>query len=305
MIQIYNFIVIFSFFFLMTDPTSLASLLSSSLSSLLPHLPARKHGAVSSALGLVLTEVRARERLGVSNLPSTHSSVSTTVSGMSTGNGSNGMDVQRGNGNGGGNSSGWMDTIGKMQRESNADRYFVVLKMACETKVPKVMEGVLDCVQKLVAYGYLRGESAVDRTQYPLDGAGKDSVEPDISNTNGRSRKLIDIIVETVYDSSSYQDDGVQLQVIKVLLTIVTSNTCQVHEHNLMLAIRACYHIHLTSFNLINRTTAKASLTQMLNILFQNMDVATSEYELSLERALQQERTDRQGSNISVERNGS
>jgi brefeldin A-inhibited guanine nucleotide-exchange protein len=68
-------------------------------------------------------------------------------------------------------------------------------------------------------------------------------------------------------------------QVIKALLTAVTGNTCEVHEHSLMLAVRACYHIHLSSRSQINRTTAKATLTQMLNIIFQNMEAATQEYE--------------------------
>jgi brefeldin A-inhibited guanine nucleotide-exchange protein len=39
------------------------------------------------------------------------------------------------------------------------DRYFVPLRLACECKVPKIMEVALHCIQKIIAYGYVRGKS--------------------------------------------------------------------------------------------------------------------------------------------------
>ena len=57
--------------------------------------------------------------------------------------------------------------------------------------------------------------------------------------------------------------------VIKALLTAVTSNTCAVHGGSLLHAVRACYTIALKSRNVINRSTAKAALTQIVNIVFQ------------------------------------
>lgn len=90
----------------------------------------------------------------------------------------------------------------------NADRYFLPFKLACESKTGKIMEVALDYVQKLVAYQYLRGDSAIDRTQYPLDSAVREPEE-----TGKHPRKLIDIILETVYECSTFQDDNVQLQV--------------------------------------------------------------------------------------------
>jgi brefeldin A-inhibited guanine nucleotide-exchange protein len=46
-----------------------------------------------------------------------------------------------------------------------------------------------------------------------------------------------------------------------------------VHEASLLLSIRACFHIHLISKNLINKTTAKAALTQMLSVINQRMEI--------------------------------
>ena len=44
------------------------------------------------------------------------------------------------------------------------------------------------------------------------------------------------------------------------------------HEASLLLAVRACFHIHLISKNNINKTTAKAALTQMLSVVNQRME---------------------------------
>lgn len=67
-------------------------------------------------------------------------------------------------------------------------------------------------------------------------------------------------------------DDGIQLQIIKALLTIVTSQSCPVHESSILLVVRTCYNIYLGSKNLVNQTTAKATLTQMLNVIFSRME---------------------------------
>ncbi|CAB1317567.1 unnamed protein product [Coregonus sp. 'balchen'] len=79
---------------------------------------------------------------------------------------------------------------------------------------------------KLIAYGHLTG-NAPDNT------------------TPGK--RLIDRIIETICGcfQGPQTDEGIQLQIIK--------------------AVRTCYNIYLASKNLINQTTAKATLTQMLN----------------------------------------
>lgn len=58
----------------------------------------------------------------------------------------------------------------------------------------------------------------------------------------------------------------------QALLTAVTSSTCEIHEGTLLQAVRAVYNIYLASKNLINQTTAKATLTQMISLVFQRME---------------------------------
>ena len=119
---------------------------------------------------------------------------------------------------------------------------FHPLQLACESRSSRLMTVALDCLQKLIAYGYLRGEQQINE------------------------------VVETICRCNNHPDDNVQLQVIKALLTAVTCTTCDVHGTSLLLAVRACYHIHLVSKNAVNKATAKATLTQMLNIVFQRME---------------------------------
>lgn len=72
-------------------------------------------------------------------------------------------------------------------------------------------------------------------------------------------------------------NEQVQLQVIKALHTAISSTTVKVQEQSLLAAIRSCYHICLVSKNQVNKNSAKATLKQMLNIIFQRMEKVQSE----------------------------
>ncbi|XP_075439890.1 brefeldin A-inhibited guanine nucleotide-exchange protein 1 isoform X2 [Ascaphus truei] len=134
-----------------------------------------------------------------------------------------------------------------------ADKYFLPFELACQSKCPRIVSTSLDCLQKLIAYGHLTGNA------------------PD-STTPGK--KLIDRIIETICGcfQGPQTDEGVQLQIIKALLTAVTSQQIEIHEGTVLQAVRTCYNIYLASKNLINQTTAKATLTQMLNVIFARME---------------------------------
>ncbi|XP_067108829.1 brefeldin A-inhibited guanine nucleotide-exchange protein 1-like [Osmerus mordax] len=134
-----------------------------------------------------------------------------------------------------------------------ADKYFLPFELACQSKCPRIVITSLDCLQKLIAYGHLTG-NAPDNT------------------TPGK--RLIDRIIETICGcfQGPQTDEGVQLQIIKALLTAVTSQHIEIHEGTVLQPVRTCYNIYLASKNLINQTTAKATLTQMLNVIFARME---------------------------------
>ncbi|KAJ3056406.1 Brefeldin A-inhibited guanine nucleotide-exchange protein 2 [Rhizophlyctis rosea] len=85
---------------------------------------------------------------------------------------------------------------------------------------------------------------------------------------------LIDEIVHTVCTSftSVQSDEPVHLQVLKVLLTIVTSTVCEIHEVTLLKVVQTCFNIHQQTRNQTHKMTAKASLTQMINLVFSRME---------------------------------
>ncbi|XP_038606683.1 brefeldin A-inhibited guanine nucleotide-exchange protein 2 [Tachyglossus aculeatus] len=150
-----------------------------------------------------------------------------------------------------------------------ADKYFLPFELACQSKSPRVVSTSLDCLQKLIAYGHITGNA-------PDSGA--------------LGKRLIDRIVETVCNcfQGPQTDEGVQLQIIKALLTAVTSPHIEIHEGTILQTVRTCYNIYLASKNLINQTTAKATLTQMLNVIFTRMENQAIQESRDLEKSIQQ-----------------
>ncbi|XP_053209714.1 brefeldin A-inhibited guanine nucleotide-exchange protein 1-like [Panonychus citri] len=135
----------------------------------------------------------------------------------------------------------------------DAEKYFHPLELSCGSKSARIVTIALDCIQKLIAYGHITGNTQDPRNPEKL---------------------LIDVIVDTICSCfhGPATDEGVQLQIIKALLTVVSSQYCQVHEGSVLLAVKTCYNIYIGSKNLINQTTAKATLTQMLNVIFRRME---------------------------------
>lgn len=58
----------------------------------------------------------------------------------------------------------------------------------------------------------------------------------------------------------------------QALLTVITSQYVSVHEGTVLVAVRTCYNIFLASRDMNNQVTAKAALTQMINIIFTRME---------------------------------
>uniref|UniRef100_A0A8V5H642 Uncharacterized protein n=1 Tax=Melopsittacus undulatus TaxID=13146 RepID=A0A8V5H642_MELUD len=150
-----------------------------------------------------------------------------------------------------------------------ADKYFLPFELACQSKSPRIVSTSLDCLQKLIAYGHITGNAP-------------DSGAP--------GKRLIDRIVETICNcfQGPQTDEGVQLQIIKALLTAVTSPYIEIHEGTILQTVRTCYNIYLASKNLINQTTAKATLTQMLNVIFTRMENQAIQESREVEKMSQQ-----------------
>ncbi|CAN0824546.1 Brefeldin A-inhibited guanine nucleotide-exchange protein 2 [Linum grandiflorum] len=126
---------------------------------------------------------------------------------------------------------------------------------ACGTGVLKIVDPAIDCVQKLIAHGYLRGEA---------DPAG------------GPEAELLARLIGSVCKCYDIGDDAIELSVLKALLSSVTSVSLRIHGDCLLQIVRTCYDTYLGSKNVVNQTTAKASLIQMLVIVFRRMEADSS-----------------------------
>ena len=191
------------------------------------------------------------------------------------------------------------------ESQENADRFFSVFKLAFDSKQPELMEIALGAVHILIQRGHLLGKgtlhigdtggsstnlSQMDDPEAAPAGDGPKEGEPapqgrqrrvSVSKRPSMQRRDIDYIIESVTKCSEVSDDGVHLQTLKVLLTTVTSMSCEVHEASLLLAIQACFHVHLVSKNPVNKMTAKAALTQMVSSINAKMELVSGKEDFS------------------------
>lgn len=157
----------------------------------------------------------------------------------------------------------------------SANKYFRVMKLALDTKIPRLTEHILYHVQKLVAHGLMDGN-------HPDDCLYTDEERPKSNGT--LPRKLIDAIVDEVCKCTAERDQQVQLQVVRALLTIVATSTTEVHERSLLKVMSSLYYIHIASTNPVNQNTAKASLIQMISIVFKKMEQHAGEFAESIKK---------------------
>jgi brefeldin A-inhibited guanine nucleotide-exchange protein len=162
-------------------------------------------------------------------------------------------------------------TVGASPRNKNADKHFPLLQAICESKEPRLVDLALSCIHVLIERGYLQGKTSAQGDSSSSE--RKDETAAAGGTTTTTQRTLIDLIIETVTKCSEINDDNVHVQAIKVLLTAITSSHCEVHDASLLLAIQACFHVHLVSRNQINKITAKAALTQMVSNTIARMEV--------------------------------
>ncbi|CAN8254084.1 unnamed protein product [Cochlearia groenlandica] len=138
---------------------------------------------------------------------------------------------------------------------ADCELIFSPLINACGTGLAKIVEPAIDCIQKLIAHGYIRGES---------DPSG------------GAESILLYKLIESVCKCHDLGDESIELPVIKTLLSAINSISLRIHGDCLLLIVRTCYDIYLGSKNVVNQTTAKASLIQILVIVFRRMEADSS-----------------------------
>lgn len=184
----------------------------------------------------------------------------------------------------------------------------VPIRLAMASRSPKIIDATLASVQKLIAHGLLRGDADLPPPAR-ADAAGEEKAAPSVTDsepsasppepepmsTPERRSSGDDLarastsvsrentrrvkadahaaeLVELVCAASDVPDETVELQMLKCLLTAVSSSTFRVRARALLRVVRACVNAYLGSASEVNQTTAKASLTQMLAVVFHRLE---------------------------------
>ncbi|KAG8096799.1 hypothetical protein GUJ93_ZPchr0013g36336 [Zizania palustris] len=119
----------------------------------------------------------------------------------------------------------------------------------------KLAEAALELLHRLIAHSYIHGEA-------------DPSADP--------SAQLVASLLDAACNALHLDDEHIELLLLKTLLSAVTSTSVCLHGDCLLRAVRACYDMYLGSRSVVNQATAKASLVQMLVIVFRRMEADSS-----------------------------
>eukprot|EP00775_Hariotina_reticulata_P008270 gene8270-8458_t len=160
-----------------------------------------------------------------------------------------------------------------------------VLQLAVDTSRPNIVEVSLDLIHKLIAFRqvapwYLQGAAhhvLMDRHDIEHADTRHRKAEAAEGASSSAAPQLTPqaLAVQLICHCDEVPDEGVEVLVLRGLLTATTSLTFTLHGQALLLAVRTCYNIHLMTRSEVNQTTAKATLTQMLNVVFQRMEAGS------------------------------
>ncbi|KAK7207757.1 hypothetical protein BZA70DRAFT_265101 [Myxozyma melibiosi] len=150
---------------------------------------------------------------------------------------------------------------------------FEPLRLASAANNNDIRVIALDTWAKLFSFSYL---SDVPMTE-PAPADVDDAIAPVPAPRTG---KLIDQAVEVVCDcfTGDNTDERVELQIIKALMAAVLNEKLVVHGAALLKAIRQTYNIFILSRSNANQAVAQATLTQMVNVIFDRVKSRVKEH---------------------------
>ncbi|SCU96891.1 LAFA_0G08658g1_1 [Lachancea sp. 'fantastica'] len=147
---------------------------------------------------------------------------------------------------------------------------FEPLRLCCRTKSTHIMLSALDCLSKLFSFQALDGNTMVNPPNSMAANDQSDAVNSGI--TPPPKQRLIDAAIDTVTDCFEGEgtDPRVELQVLRALASCILTDASVTicHGQPLLKAIRQIYNIFIYSLNSSNQGIAQATLTQIVNLVF-------------------------------------
>lgn len=132
------------------------------------------------------------------------------------------------------------------------------LRLVCTQTTNNDLKVVaLDCIGKLFSFSFLEDPELPE-------------VDPESGITPPPQLPMMDRVIKTVCDcfNGENTDPKVELQIIKALMAAVLNNDLIAHGATLLKAIRQTYTIFVLSSSTSNQTIAQATLSQMINVIF-------------------------------------
>ena len=151
----------------------------------------------------------------------------------------------------------------RLKDEGRADAYFLPYYLALDSGVSKMQAVALDAVARLFAGGFLSGLGKASASSYP---------SKPTTSLNADGRLLVNVIADCCLEAAQVKEAAVQLGVIRCLLTAISSVQSPMHDQALMVACIALYTIYLSPADDACKVTAKATLTQLHQLIFVRME---------------------------------
>jgi brefeldin A-inhibited guanine nucleotide-exchange protein len=138
-------------------------------------------------------------------------------------------------------------------KELNADKYFIYMKMAMESENLRIIEGILESMQKLIKEDLLLGNS------------------DDPTSTTTPRKKLIDTMIDIIVKIYG-NDENVSLNIVKIFYSMYRNQNVKIHGESFLKMFRILIKIYLSSRTPVNSDTAKTSLSTIISQLFIKME---------------------------------
>ena len=135
--------------------------------------------------------------------------------------------------------------------------------MAHNYSTSKMMLMSLECIELLTTYNYICGRASNDIKE-----------EITNKNTSGNNEgKVLDFtdILQHICKCAGSSVENVQIATAKVLLAIITSPKCAIHESSILKVTRTIFHIYLVTKHSDAKKVSKAALYDIMTITFSRM----------------------------------
>ncbi|KAH3677036.1 hypothetical protein WICMUC_001942 [Wickerhamomyces mucosus] len=170
-------------------------------------------------------------------------------------------------------------TLEKLQSGFDSYLVFESLSLAIESKSVDVILLALDCISKIFTFQLFESIQvpAPNRNEGKPDlPANDDQIENTVSSSSSSSSKvnLIDAAIEVI--ASSFEGEGtderIEIQVTRALVAAALNEQLPPHGAILLRAVRQIYNIFILSLSPANQGIAQASLTQIVNVIFERVE---------------------------------